>query len=596
MKCKALLVLIGFPLILISQISKPIGINLTSVNDYSTELVFTDAMKQGRIWTTYNSDNSGPWDTNIDIPLDINGYPLQIPYDNGIDPPQSVRVLMVWDIGNALPVGKFRLIVQGTGQVKLKFGANGVVNCPVDTLIEVTGSVDLEIIKSNVDDHISDIKFIYPNYITIYDNKTFTDEFLDFVKDFQVIRFMDWLRTNNSTVEKWEERAKYNYYTQAQDEGVAWEYIVELCNLLEKDMWINIPHQADDDYIMQLAGFLKSHVNPDLKIYIEYSNEVWNSIFSQNDYCAQKAYDLGYSGPAWERAWKYTIKRSSDIFSIFESVFTNDERLVKIIPSQAANSWLSNQLLTYFNDPLYNPNQISTDALAIAPYFAGGVANQIISEGLENTITVEEIVNRMENSLDESYGYIENSKEVADKYNLELIVYEGGQHLVGTSGNENNTILTQKLNQANHHPGLQDVYCQYIDYWYNRAGGLFCHFSSHGSYSKWGSWGVKETMEDFENPKYLALKNCVFNDNILSIKDDNSLQNSILVFPNPTSNGEVTISGDFSEEPIMIIDPSGRRVPFEISSFHKDQIKIKLFQKGVFIIKINDLAIKVIFE
>src|SRR5690606_34561197 len=49
--------------------------------------------------------------------------------------------------------------------------------------------------------------------------------------------------------------------------------------------------------------------------------------------------------------------------------------------------------------------------------------------------------------------------------------------------------------------------------WYENVGGLFANFASHGNYSKWGSWGVKEHMNDFENPKYLGLQNCVFSYN-----------------------------------------------------------------------------------
>src|SRR5690606_38764763 len=73
--------------------------------------------------------------------------------------------------------------------------------------------------------------------------------------------------------------------------------------------------------------------------------------------------------------------------------------------------------------------------------------------------------------------------------------------------------LTEKLIAANKHPDLENLYCQYFDYWYENVGGLFANFASHGNYSKWGSWGVKEHMNDFENPKYLGLQNCVFSHN-----------------------------------------------------------------------------------
>lgn len=539
-----------------AQNSRPIGTNLAGVVDYSSELVFTDAFKQSRQWITANSDGSGPWDTGIDIPLNARGFPVSIPYSDGVHPPQKVRSLMLWDLDGGRPHGEYRLIVEGSGQVTLGFGATGMFNCPVDTLVEVNGNVSLEIISSDINDPINDIKFIYPDYITTYQNHTFRSDFLDFLEDFQVIRFMDWLRTNDSPVSVWSERSKYDYYTQTLPSGVAWEYVIELANLTGKDIWINIPHLANDDYIEQLANLLNDELDTTVNIYLEYSNEVWNSMFSQSQATTNLGTALGYTGQPWEVSWKYTAKRSADIFHIFEGVFTTPGRLIKTIPSQAANSWLSNQLVTYFNDPAYNPNGVSANAIAIAPYFAGSVANTIVDENLVSTITVEEIVERMGNSLDEALQFMTDNRQVAANNGLELICYEAGQHLVATGDNVNIDELTEKLIQANHHPDLQDVYCRYLDNWYDSVGTLMVHFSSHGGYSKWGSWGIKETMDDVNNPKYLALQQCVFSNGSLLL---NKRFPSFVpdVYPNPAES-QLFLSDDVHGKEYIIYNPAGQ--------------------------------------
>jgi len=517
------------------QITKPIGINLASVTDYSTEFVFTDAFKQCREWTSSDVTDGGEWDTHILIPLNANGYPIQIPYNDGVHPPQIVKALMLWDIGDAVPQGRYRLKVAGSGEVRMVFGASGTYSCPVDTMVQVSGSVMLEIRRSEISDPISDIKFIYPNYINSYQTKTFTDEFLTFLKDFQVIRFMDFTRTNNSIVSSWSDRSPQNYYTQSLESGVSWEYIIELAILTGKDIWINIPHKADDNYLNQLATLLQNSLNGSTKIYLEYSNEVWNSIFSQNQDCAAFAQELGYTGQPWERTWKYTSKRSADIFKAFEDVFADDSRLIKIIPTQAANSWITNQLITYFNDPFYNPAQVKASAVAIAPYFSGSTADDIVTNGEVNSITLEEIIQRMVATIPQTTQWALENKVVADEYGLRLLCYEAGQHLVATGNNVNIDALTEKLNAANHHPAMQDAYCQYLDSWYDTIGDVMCHFSSHGIYSKWGSWGVKESFGDINNPKYVALQNCVFKDNKLSGKGD-YLIDKLIVYPNPTND------------------------------------------------------------
>ncbi len=545
-----------------AQVERPIGINFSGVHDYSTELVFTDAFKQARTWITFNADGSGPWSTGGSIPLNEQGYPLRIPYDDGVNPPQAIRTLMLWDIGDAAPTGMYRLVAEGTGTIQLRFGLNATLQCPVDTLLYTEGQVALEILASEEGDPIRNIQFIYPDYVDTYQEKTFTDEFLAFATDFQVFRFMDWLRTNGATISSWSDRTPGDYYSQSQSNGVAWEYIVELCNLLEKDPWICIPHRADDNYISELAQFLDENLAEDLTLYLEYSNEVWNGQFLQNSEAAQFAADLGYTGESWERTWKYTAKRSADIFRLFSEVF-EDERLVKIIPSQAANSWLSNQIITFFNDPFYNPSEESADALAIAPYFAGRVANDIVDEGLVASITTAEIIERMENSLEESYNWMSANAEVANQHALRLMTYEGGQHLVGTGASVNNDALTEKLVTANRDAAMQDLYCQYFDHWYETHGDLFANFSSHYRANRYGSWGIKETMQDVENPKYLGLQECVVSYNFEVTGVGEALQNDqYTIFPNPSQDiiRVSQVDGSESVLHLTLVDAFGRVV------------------------------------
>lgn len=574
-------------------VQKPIGTNLTAVLDYSTEFVFTDAMKQSRTWMSTNWDDSGPWSTNIPVPLNSDGFPVEIPYDDGVNPLQKLRTLMLWDIGVALPIGMYRLVVEGDGEVKLGAGASGTFTCPVDTLVQVNDGVILEITESNVANPISDIKFIYPDYVNNYQTKTFNDDFLSFIADFQVLRFMDWLNTNNSTSADWNSRSKLDYFTQAQEHGVAWEYIVELTNLTSKDIWINIPHLADDNYISSLAAYLESNLNSQSKIYLEYSNEVWNSQFSQHSESANLGQSLhGYTGQEWERAWKYTARRSADIFHVFDSVFNDTSRFIRTIPTQAGNSWVGNEIMTYFNDVSYNPNLVSADALAIAPYF-GGIADQIVLDGVVSTITIPEILLRMENSLAQTSQWILENKLVSDSYGIDLIAYEGGQHLVGTGLNVDNNALTTKLIAANRAAELQGIYCDYFDDWYTNVGGLFMHFSSHATPTKWGSWGVKENHQDMNNPKYLALQNCVFNANgNVGINEESKNEEiSIGIYPNP-SNDLVNFKNKKNQEEFRVIDALGKT----ILTSKENQFSVKTFSKGLYFVHFNDMILKLIVD
>ena len=506
----------------VAQVHRPVAINLTGVKDWSTELVFTDAFKQSRSWISFNASGGGPWDTQIAIPLNSNGYPLEIPYTNGSHAPQAIRTLMLWDLQGAYPSGNYRLMVSGTGTVTLSGAANGTFNTPCNVLVPVNsanGGIILSITQSLITDPIYQIQFILPDYTENYETQPFTQELIEFIEDFECIRFMDWMETNHSPVSTWGQRPSYGYYTQTTHAGVAYEYMVELCNLTMKDAWICIPHQADNDYIEQFAGMLRDQLHPDLKIYVEYSNEVWNGIFAQHHYAIQQGNALFGSGNNFGDVMRWIAKRSADVFQIFQSTFGSNQRLVRVLPSWAATmGWYSNELLNLFHQAAYNPSGVGVDAIAIAPYFGGSIADQIVTQGEVNTISVTEIMNRLLLSLPESFAEMDAAKSAADNYNVALIAYEGGQHLVATGANTNNTTLTNLLIAANRHPLMEDLYCQYSQHWYEQTqGGLFAFFSSHGLPSRWGSWGMKEHMEDHNNPKYLGMVNCVFDQTYLSL-------------------------------------------------------------------------------
>lgn len=140
------------------------------------------------------------------------------------------------------------------------------------------------------------------------------------------LRFMNWLSTNGNAGSTWSQRprpgwgASFTYgppaaptggpgvanctqtppcYTDETDsnhplfpgraltKGVPWEVVVALANELHIAPWVNIPWAAcvtDSgcaDYATSLMQLLKSSLDADLPIYVEYSNEVWNPSFGQ---------------------------------------------------------------------------------------------------------------------------------------------------------------------------------------------------------------------------------------------------------------------------------------------------------------------------
>lgn len=187
---------------------------------------------------------------------------------------------------------------------------------------------------------------------------------------------MDWMKTNNSQEIKWENRPKITDATYSI-KGVPLEVMVALGNRLNKDVWFNIPHQADDEYIREFAKLVKKTLNPNLKAYVEYSNEVWNKLFTQSEYARQQAKKRWGDENAYLQWYGMRVAQMCDIW---KTVFDKEKnRVICVISTHTAKKGTEKEILDCplwvkeGNKPCYQ-HQIS--AYAIAGYFGGVWGNR----------------------------------------------------------------------------------------------------------------------------------------------------------------------------------------------------------------------------
>jgi hypothetical protein len=123
-------------------------------------------------------------------------------------------------------------------------------------------------------------------------------------------------------------------------------------------------------------------------------------------------------------------------------------------------------------------------------------------------MSVNDLMRELESDVAKSRKHKEAYAAMARKRGLALMAYEGGQHLAGHGGAENNEKLTALFQAANRHPKMKDLYLADLKNWQEVGGGLFCVFSSMGRYTKWGSWGVLEHagQDPTKAPKMQALR------------------------------------------------------------------------------------------
>ena len=479
-----------------------LGINLAGPCDWNTELPFVDLMHFSRAWTFQKKGL--PFGAGPALDLDENGYPTWLPEDVWAESP-----LLSFG-GHPWPSGNYTVLYKGRG--KLSFGASStglVEESPGRMLVSLDsrkGDLHLSILETDPADPVRDIHVIMPGFEKSWQSNPWSPLFLGRWQGIACFRFMDFMATNNSAIRTWTDRPRPTDATFA-GRGVPLELLIDLSNRLHADPWFCIPHMASDDFVRNFAGMVREKLDPSLKAHIEFSNEVWNPGFAQNKYAAEKGMALGLAKEPWEAAWLYTSKRSVEIFRIFEQVFGGTKRLVRVLPAQSGNPFMARKILEFESASRH------ADALAIAPYVGlvvGETAdryNPLTADEVEHW-DVPQVLDRLRlKALPEAIESMREFRELAGSRRLDLVAYEGGQHLVGIRGAENNAALTRLFMDANADPGMRIIYGRMLEAWKQSDGSLFCHFSSVSKWSKWGSWGVMQYFDDDPDasPKLTAL-------------------------------------------------------------------------------------------
>jgi hypothetical protein len=473
-----------------------LGINLAGVTYWSSEIVFVDLFRHSQ---TFKSQAPGKGYTQGG-PLDLtpDGWVRSLRNDG-----QFADLIVLSQPKLGYPVGVYTCLYEGQGKVEFAYGTKVVSEQPGRILVDVRQDqnlLTLRITQTDPADPVRNIRMVLPGFESMYQNQPFHPDFLKRWEKFKVLRFMDMQRTNNSEQVNWSDRPTLQMQTQGSESGVALKYLIQLANTLDADPWFCLPHQATDDYVRRFAETVKDRLKPNLKIYVEYSNECWNGIFGQARYCRDKGKALGLSDNDFQAQLRYYSRRSVEIFAIWERVFGGTGRLVRVLAAQSANPWTSEQVMDFENACQH------ADVLAIAPYFGNALGDPKAQNEVAR-MTVQQVLDKCAEYIRENNKTIAAQSRAAQKRGLRLVAYEAGQHLVGYGGAENNKPLEDLFQAANRHPRMKELYRDYLAGWKTNGGTLAVIFSSTGTYSKWGSWGLLEYHGQPVNeaPKYQAV-------------------------------------------------------------------------------------------
>lgn len=528
------------PAALASTARAPLGVNLEGVSDWARLQPFVNLMKSARPWGTVDA----PWDEAAQV--DGRGWPK-----GDASVVVSVRNAEPGDEGKSyryITPGVYKLKFLGRATVGLIASPNVAVRNSRYYAATNTTTADVVVGKSanqlmlsfrNTNGGVRNVSLRMPGYA---DGVVFTTPFRQALAPFKVVRFMDFLHTNDNPVSRWSQRTLPASGSQASKKGAAYEYAILMANQLNKDMWINIPVNVDDTYVRNLAELLKRKLKPGRTVYVEYSNELWNYVFSQatdnmnaavneavagdrsltnGQACTRAMFEAntGNCSPYW--AGYYRVgKRTVQISQIFKEVWgaaAINNQIRVVYPTQFANPGIAEQVLknvaTYHGKPSAHIYGIAT-----APYF-------YLDEKLatSNTATATQILNSLDKSLaTENEPFFASGlgqggtfvrkpynggdwtgathKALADYYGIKSVAYEGGPDLRQHPANRKAKI------DANRSAKMGALVKREIAQWFGCGNDLFMHFSLTSQWDQYGYWGLTNDPADLSGAKYQAAR------------------------------------------------------------------------------------------
>jgi len=473
--------------------------NLRAITAYDRAWAFADAMKMATDWAyedvvskprVKRTGGAGKPVATADILLKSpEGWPL---------PAAGRAVYCQFFIGmrGRIPAGEYVCTWKGKGTLELKGHVGIVSQAPGRMVVMVDGinggQPGIRLTNVDLSDPIRDIHVWLPG---LEDScHYFHPAFLEKLRPFSVLRFYPWMKVYSCSG-RWANRTTLTSARQGSPEGVALEYMVELCNELRADPWFCIPHVADDDYVRRFATLVRDSLHHGAKVYVEFSNETWNTDFVAGKFYREQARKRGVA------AMDLVAERAAQVFDIWQEVFGRQaDRVVRVAGVQLHNPGIANALCRALNGKF--------DALAVGAYFAVRADR----DPVDANSTMAELLAAASANLDNAVlPRIQDHRNLADSLSatlgrhIALMTYEAGQSIVARSPGGGLGVDASLACQES--PEMFDLYRRLIEGAQARGVELFVAYDFCGPRSSSDTFSVLEYMQQpvASAAKYRAL-------------------------------------------------------------------------------------------
>ena len=528
-----------------------LGINVGDLGKLTSSIPFTDIFKSSRGWFTScefdwaagqaidpgcsRKKSLNTQEQNL-LQLDGNGWVRVLPAPH--DSPIFTSVTSTWKLSKHFPTGRYVVLYDGEGLMKitgdLRMGYQTPGHLEFD-LLSPKRNLRLQITRTDPKrngNYIRNIRIVPKANEHNYNRQVFNKDYIARIREMHSLRFMPWTNPRGNEAIEWNQRATIGTAHYTGNNGVPAERMVDMANAVNATPWLSIPYKASDDYMRQYARMVKNRLRKDQKVYVEYSNEVWNTIFPAATYAARKADSLWkfpYPKVAQGKrrvllAANWYAKRSVEMCQIWKKEFGGQRNRVKcVVGSLNSVPWVGKEIL---DCPLWkaaNGCGRHIDAYGIGPYFGDYIARKEHRQTVKNwtreadggkSRLFQEILHggMLKNSpaggaMGRLKTQLVQNKQLADKYRLQLLAYEAGQHLIryDPPHTVKDPAVLNLFMTAQKDPRMQQAYQQYLKTWAQSGGGLMLHFYGIGEPEPKNFFGMLDHLQQPSTPKYLAL-------------------------------------------------------------------------------------------
>lgn len=495
-----------------AQSAPSLAVNLNGIEDWSTQHPFINIARTARPWFGHVE---GRWGGISNDQLRATGHLNDGGWPKSM-PANAVKLETVLFTGQPDDLksirGRYRITYDGDVDVVMSGAARNVRYADGEVWFDypdsAPGLVGVGLTRINPDDPLTRLDIVHEDNIPLFEvGATFNPDWLNRVKDFRVFRFMPWMRTNNSQVQTWADLPKTSDFSY--NKGVPLEVMINLANLTGVDPWFTLPHRADDALVQKFAEAVKRDLYPHRKAYFEYSNEIWNFQFEQARWAQNQANEL-WKSRAGGNAWiQFAGLRAAEIGQMLKAVFAEEaaSRLMNVVGVHTGWMDLADVQLdgNLVNRELDQPRSEIFDAYAVTGYlrpdFDAGKTSEHIAEWLSKG-GESHAMSMLDKSIRETRLKFltreawPNHFERAQKYGLDLIMYEGGTHVIIPYDEELVPEHQELVTAFNFSPYMSQLYDDALEAWRGVGGRLFNAFVDIGPPSRWGSWGHLRHLDD----------------------------------------------------------------------------------------------------